>query len=231
MRVKPQPPAHRDLDCPRPAATRQGRPVGALRAVLTSHPAEARSYANSLRRFAMCSITTCLALMVPLSGGFAASNTPVRFQMKEYQNPQPTDPYLKNVWPGLTEKLTREVRAVVANFPPPGHYAPSKFWIATFSIDNKKVLLSIVDHPQAGCQGSGIHHDTLPHELSCPTRLTIIEGNKYITSDAGLTCFYRDNTFATYDEKARSLHIFSTVDGKPASDCENNIHFPEGATQ
>ena len=108
---------------------------------------------------------------------------------------------------------------------------PSKFWIATFSIDNKKVLLSIVDHPQAGCQGSGIRHDTLPHELSCPTRLTIIEGNKYITSDAGLTCFYRDNTFATYDEKARSLHIFSTVDGKPASDCENNIHFPEGATQ
>ncbi len=231
MRLKPQTPTHRESDWPRPAAAHQGGPAGALRTALTSRPVEARSCANSLRSFAMCSITTCLALLVLLSGGLAAGTTPARFQMKEYQNPQPSDPYLKNVWPGLTEKLTQDVRAVVANFPPPGHYAPSKFWIATFSIENRKVLLSIVDHPQAGCQGSGSHHDTLPHELSCPTRLTIIEGNRYDTSDAGLTCFYRDNTFATYDEKARLFHIFSTVDGKPASDCENNIHFPKGATR
>ena len=63
MRVTPQTPTHRDLDWARPAATRQGGPVGALRAALTGHPVEARSYANTLRRFAMCSITTCLALL------------------------------------------------------------------------------------------------------------------------------------------------------------------------
>ena len=62
MRVEPQTPAHRGSGWPRPVAARQGDPAGALRAALTRRPVEARSHANSLGRFAMCSIATCLIL-------------------------------------------------------------------------------------------------------------------------------------------------------------------------
>ena len=62
MRVEPQTPTHRGSGWPRPAAARQGDPAGALRAALTRRPVEARSHANSLGRFAMCSVATCLIL-------------------------------------------------------------------------------------------------------------------------------------------------------------------------
>ena len=122
------------------------------------------------------------------------------------------------------------MRAVVPNFPPPGHNAPNTFWIATFSINSKMVMLSIVDHLQAGCQGSGMHHDTLPHDFACPIRLTVIDNNKYLTTDAGMACFYRDNTFATFDAAARTFYVYSVLDGKPAPDCDATIPLTEGAT-
>jgi hypothetical protein len=72
MRVEPQNPAHRVSGWPRPKATRQGDPAGVLLAALTRRLVEARSNANSLGRFAMCAIATCLALMVPLASVLAA---------------------------------------------------------------------------------------------------------------------------------------------------------------
>ncbi len=72
MRVEPQPPTRQVSGWPRLAVARQGDPAGALLAALTNRSVEARPNANSLRRFAMCSITTCLALLVPFASVLAA---------------------------------------------------------------------------------------------------------------------------------------------------------------
>ena len=180
----------------------------------------------------MCSFTTCLILTMLGIAPTAAKEQSLRFQEKVYDDPQPSDLFLKNVWPGLTEQLTNHVRAIVPSYPAAGHYAKNSFWTATFEIDKLKVLLSIVDHPAAGCAGSGAHHDMQPHPLYCPARLTIIHNGRYVsTIDIGLVCLYRNDTFVSYDDTARKFHIYAQVNGQTPADCSKTVPMSLGAAQ
>ena len=72
--AKDQNPFRRAFDWLRPEVCRQGAPVGALRAALTIHPSETLPFANSVGRFAMCSVAGCLAVMVPVASANAAND-------------------------------------------------------------------------------------------------------------------------------------------------------------
>ena len=180
----------------------------------------------------MCSIATCLILATLGIAPTTAKEQSLRFQEKVYDDPQPSDPFLENVWPGLTEQLTNHVRSIVPSYPAPGHYAKNSFWTATFEIDKSKVLLSIVDHPAAGCAGSGAHHDMQPRPLYCPARLTIIQNGRYISStDIGLVCLYRNDMFVSYDDKTRQFHIYAQVGGHTPTDCSKTVPLSLGAAR
>ena len=170
MRVEPQTSAHRGLGWPRPAAARQGDPAGALRAALTRRPVEARSHANSLRRFAMCSIATCLILATLGIAPTAAQSTAHRVLAEKLDLTQsPMVNVQLQIWSDTVDATVANRRQLLGTVP----NLNLKLTTTAFTALGRRPTI-IVSAVHYQCASS---HDT-PFKLECPARVIELRGGK-----------------------------------------------------
>ena len=172
MRVEPQTPAHRGSGWPRPAAARQGDPAGALRAALTRRPVEARSHANSLRRFAMCSITTFLILATLGIAPTAAESAAHRVLAEKLDLTQsPVVNVQLQIWSDKLEAIIANRRQLLSTVPNLNLKLTTTAFTTSFKDGDRTIIVSAVHYQ---CASS---HDT-PFKLECPARVVELRGGK-----------------------------------------------------
>jgi hypothetical protein len=173
MRVKPQPPTHRDLDWARPATARQGGPVGALSAALTSHPVEARSCANSLRRFAMCSITTCIILATLGTAPTAAQQSETHRLLAETLDltQSPAANIQLQIWDDKLPEIIAKRRQLQNTVPSLHLKLIAEVFTTSFKDGERTIIVSSINEDCASSQ-------VAPNEADCPARVAELRDGK-----------------------------------------------------
>ena len=172
MRVEPQTPTHRGSGWPRPAAARQGGPAGALRAALTRRPVAARSHANTLRRFAMCSITTCLILAILGIAPTAAQSAAHRVLAEKLDLTQsPLVNVQLQIWSDKLDAIIANRRQLLSTVPNLNLKLTTTAFTTSFKDGDRTIIVSAVHYQ---CASS---HDT-PFKLECPARVVELRGGK-----------------------------------------------------
>ena len=172
MRVEPQPSTHRRSGWPRPVAARQGDPAGALLAALTRRAAEARSHANSLGRFAMCSITTCLILASLGTAPTAAQSAAHRVLAEKLDLTQsPMVNVQLQIWSDKLDAIIANRRQLLSTVPNLNLKLTTTAFTTSFKDGDRTIIVSAVHYQ---CASS---HDT-PFKLECPARVVELRGGK-----------------------------------------------------
>ena len=173
MRVKRQTPTHRDLDWPRPAATRQGGPVGALRAALTSHPVEARACVSSLRRFAMCSITTCLVFASLGTAPTAAQQSQTHRLLAETLDltQSPAGNIQLQIWDDKLPEIIAKRRQLQNTVPSLHLKLIAEVFTTSFKDGERTIIVSSINEDCASSQ-------VAPNEADCPARVAELRDGK-----------------------------------------------------
>ncbi len=173
MRADPQTPAHRGSDWPRPAAARQGGPAGALRAALTRRPVEARSHANSLGRFAMCGVATCLILATLGTAPTAAQKSETHRLLAETLDlaQSPAANLQLQIWSDKLDAIITNRRQLLSTVPNLNLKLTTAAFTTSFKDGDRTIIVSAVHYQ---CASS---HDT-PFKLECPARVIELRGGK-----------------------------------------------------
>jgi len=173
MRVEPQPSTHRRSGWPRPVAARQGDPAGALLAALTRRAAEARSHANSLGRFAMCSITTCLILASLGTAPTAAQQSETHRLLAETLDltQSPAANLQFQIWSDKLDAIIANRRQLLSTVPNLNLKLTTTAFTTSFKDGDRTIIVSAVHYQ---CASS---HDT-PFKLECPARVVELRGGK-----------------------------------------------------
>jgi hypothetical protein len=173
MRVEPQTSAHRGLGWPRPAAARQGDPAGALRAALTRRPVEARSHANSLRRFAMCSIATCLILATLGIAPTAAQQSETHRLLAETLDltQSPAANLQLQIWSDKLPEIIAKRRQLQNTVPSLHLKLIAEVFTASFKDGDRTIIVSSINEDCASSQ-------VAPNEGDCPARVAEVRNGK-----------------------------------------------------
>src|SRR5208283_6214607 len=172
MRIEPQTPTHRGSDSPRPAAARQGERGGALRAALTRPPAEVRSHANSLRRFAMCRVAPCLILATLGTAPTAAQSAAHRVLAEKLDlTRSPLGNVQLQIWSDKLDAIIANRRQLLSTVPNLNLKLTTTAFTTSFKDGDRTIIVSAVHYQ---CASS---HDT-PFKLECPARVVELRGGK-----------------------------------------------------
>ena len=173
MRVEPQTPAHRGSDWPRPGAARQGDPAGAHRAALTRRPVEARSHANSLGRFAMCSITTCLILATLGIAPTAAQQSETHRLLAETLDltQSPGANLQLQIWSDKLPEIITKRRQLQSTVPSLHLKLIAEVFTTSFKDGDRTIIVSSINEDCASSQ-------VAPNEADCPARVAELRDGK-----------------------------------------------------
>ncbi len=173
MRVEPQTPAHRGSDWPRPVVARQGDLGGALRAALTRPPVEARPPANSLGRFAMCRVATCLILatlgIAPTAAQQSETHRILAEKLDLTQSPRVN--VQLQIWGDKLDAIIANRRQLLSTVPNVNLKLTTSVFTTSFKDGDRTIIVSAVHYQ---CASS---HDT-PFKLECPARVVELRGGK-----------------------------------------------------
>jgi len=173
MRVEPQTPTHRDSDLPRPVAARQGDLAGALRAALTRPPAEARSHANSLGRFARCWITTCLILATLGVAPTAAQQSETHRLLAEVLDltQSPAANLQLQIWSDKLPEIIAKRRQLQSTVPSLHLKLIAEVFTTSFKDGDRTIVVSSINE---GCASSQV----APNQGDCPARVAEVRNGK-----------------------------------------------------
>lgn len=229
MRVEPQTQTHRGSDWPRPVADCQGDPVGALRAALTRPPAEARFHANSLGRFAMCWVATCLILATLGTAPTAAQSAAHRVLAEKLDLTQlPMVNVQLQIWSDKLDAIIANRRQLLSTVPNLNLKLTTTAFTTSFKDGDRTIIVSAVHYQ---CASS---HDT-PFKLECPARVVELRGGKIRLlaevpdfpisakrGEAGFDASTNSNTqymtVLTFDPANQQIAAKVTYDGETSSD-------------
>ena len=173
MRVEPQPPIHRGLGWPRPATARQGDPAGVLRAALTRPPAEARSHANSLGRFAMCGVATCLILATLGIAPTAAQQSETHRLLAETLDltESPAANLQLQIWSDKLPEIIAKRRQLQSTVPSLQLKLIAEVFTTSFKDGDRTIIVSSINEDCASSQ-------VAPNEGDCPARVAEVRNGK-----------------------------------------------------
>ena len=229
MHVEPQIPAHRGSEWPRPVAARQGDPVGAHRAALTRRPVEARSHANSLGRFAMCRVATCLILATLGIAPTAAQSAAHRVLAEKLDLTQsPMGNVQLQIWSDKLDAIIANRRQLLSTVPNLNLKLTTTAFTTSFKDGDRTIVVSAVHYQ---CATS---HDT-PFKLECPARVVELRGGKILLlaevadfpisakrGEAGFDASTNSNTqymtVLTFDPADQQIAAKVTYDGETSSE-------------
>ena len=229
MRVEPQIPAHRGSEWPRPVAARQGDPEGALCAALTRRPVEAGFDANSLGRFAMCSIATCLILATLGTAPTAAQSAAHRVLAEKLDLTQsPMGNVQLQIWSDKLDAIIANRRQLLSTVPNLNLKLTTTAFTTSFKDGDRTIVVSAMHYQ---CASS---HDT-PFKLECPARVVELRGGKIRLlaevadfpisakrGEAGFDASTNSNTqymtVLTFDPADQQIAAKVTYDGETSSE-------------
>jgi hypothetical protein len=173
MRVEPQTPTHRGSGWPRPAAARQGDPAGALLAALTRRSVEARSHANSLGRFAMCSVTTCLILATLGTAPTAAQQSETHRLLAEALDltQSPAANLQLQIWSDKLPEIIAKRRQLQNTVPSLHLKLIAEVFTTSFKDGDRTIIVSSINEDCASSQ-------VAPNEGDCPARVAEVQNGK-----------------------------------------------------
>ena len=229
MRDEPQTQTHRGSGWPRPAVARQGDVAGAHRAALTRRRVEARSHANSLGRFAICSITTCLVLATLGIAPTAAQSAAHRVLAEKLDLTQsPMGNVQLQIWSDKLDAIIANRRQLLSTVPNLNLKLTTTAFTTSFKDGDRTIVVSAVHYQ---CASS---HDT-PFKLECPARVVELRGRKIrllaeVTDfpisakrgEAGFDASTNSNTqymtVLTFDPADQQIAAKVTYDGETSSE-------------
>ena len=229
MRDEPQTQTHRGSGWPRPVAARQGDPASALRAALTRPPVEARSHANSLWRFAMCRVATCLILATLGTAPTAAQSAAHRVLAEKLDLTQsPMGNVQLQIWSDKLDAIIANRRQLLSTVPNLNLKLTTTAFTTSFKDGDRTIVVSAVHYQ---CASS---HDT-PFKLECPARVVELRGRKIrllaeVTDfpisakrgEAGFDASTNSNTqymtVLTFDPADQQIAAKVTYDGETSSE-------------
>jgi hypothetical protein len=144
------------------------------------------------------------------------------FRQQEYDNPQPGQPIFAETWRGLIQANNEaDAHGFLPLKLPPGANAPIILNNAELAIPGGKIVASINSGMYSGCHTGSLSQDTASRAFACPGRVTVYASGQARTIDVGYVCRVGGDTLnsgshVAYDPKARSLHFYAMVGGKPA---------------
>ena len=173
MRVEPQTPAHRGAGSPRPVAAREGDPAGALGVALTRPPAEARSHANSLGRFAMCRVATCLILATLGTAPTAAQQSETHRLLAETLDltQSPTANLQLQIWSDKLPEIIAKRRQLQNTVPSLHLKLIAEVFTTSFKDGDRTIIVSSINE---GCASSQV----APNQGDCPARVAEVRNGK-----------------------------------------------------
>ncbi len=228
MRVEPQTQTHRGSKWPRPVASRQGDPAGALRAALTRRSVEARSHANLLR-FAMCRVATCLILATLGIAPAAAQSAAHRVLAEKLDLTQsPMVNVQLQIWSDKLDAIIANRRQLLSTVPNLNLKLTTTAFTTSFKDGDRTIIVSAVHYQ---CASS---HDT-PFKLECPARVVELQGGKIRLlaevpdfpisakrGEAGFDASTNSNTeymtVLTFDPADQQIAAKVTYDGETSSE-------------
>ena len=173
MRFEPQTPAHRGSGWLRPAAARLGDPAGTLRAALTLPPVEARSHANSPRRFAICSITTCLILATLGTAPTVAQQSETHRLLAETLDltQRPAANLQLQIWSDKLPEIIAKRRQLQSTVPSLHLKLIAEVFTTAFEDGDRTIIVSSINEHCASSQ-------VAPNEGDCPARVAEVRKGK-----------------------------------------------------
>jgi len=229
MRDEPQTQTHRGSGWPRPAVARQGDVAGAHRAALTRRRVEARSPANSLGRFAMCRVATCLILATLGTAPTAAQSAAHRVLAEKLDLTQsPMGNVQLQIWSDKLDAIIANRRQLLSTVPNLNLKLTTTAFTTSFKDGDRTIVVSAVHYQ---CASS---HDT-PFKLECPARVVELRGRKIrllaeVTDfpisakrgEAGFDASTNSNTqymtVLTFDPADQQIAAKVTYDGETSSE-------------
>ena len=230
MRDEPQTQTHRGSGWPRPAVARQGDVAGAHRAALTRRRVEARSPANSLGRFAMCRVATCLILaMLGVAPAAAQQSETHRLLAETFDLTQSPAANLQlQIWSDKLDAIIANRRQLLSTVPNLNLKLTTTAFTTSFKDGDRTIVVSAVHYQ---CASS---HDT-PFKLECPARVVELRGRKIRLlaevpdfpisakrGEAGFDASTNSNreymTVLTFDPADQQIAAKVTYDGETSSE-------------
>ena len=179
MRVEPQTPSYRGSEWPRPVAARQGDPVGARRATLTCRPVEAPPHANSLGKFAMCRIATCLILATLGTAPTAAQSGRGASRCSRKNLTSPKSPMGERAASDLERQARRKSSRTGVSFSARSRNLNLKLTkrrpFTTSFRDGDRTIIVSADALSTMCPSS---HESRRSKLECPARVVELRGRE-----------------------------------------------------
>ena len=229
MRDEPQTQTHRGSGWPRPAVARQGDVAGAHRAALTRRRVEARSPANSLGRFAMCRVATCLILATLGTAPTAAQSAAHRVLAEKLDLTQsPMGNVQLQIWSDKLDAIIANRRQLLSTVPNLNLKLTTTAFTTSFKDGDRTIVVSAVHYQ---CASS---HD-MPLKLECPARVVELRGGKIRLlaevpdfpisakrGEAGFDASTNSNTqymtVLTFDPADQQIAAKVTYDGQTSSE-------------
>ncbi len=171
MRVEPQTPAHRGSGSSRPVAARQRDTAG--RAALTRRPVEARSHANSLGRFAMCRVATCLILATLGTAPTAAQQSETHRLLAETLDltQSPATNLQLQIWSDKLPEIIAKRRQLQGTVPSLHLKLIAEVFTTSFKDGDRTIIVSSISEDCASSQ-------VAPNEGDCPARVAEVRNGK-----------------------------------------------------
>ncbi|GLI95788.1 hypothetical protein [Methylocystis echinoides] len=173
MRAEPQNPTHRGSGWPRLAVARQGDPAGVLRAALTRRSFVARPFANSLGRFAMCSIATCLILATLGNAPTAAQQSETHRLLAETLDltQSPAASLQLQIWSDKLPEIAAKRRQLQDTVPSLHLKLIAEVFTTSFKDGDRTIIVSSLNEDCASSQ-------VAPNEGDCPARVAEVRNGK-----------------------------------------------------
>lgn len=153
-----------------------------------------------------------------------AASKPVPFIRHIYDNPQPALPILAHSWPDLIKYNNTQIIQLIGKPSVPGQNERLILDIAVVPIIDGTATISMNTTGGPDCVGIAISsHDTYPHNMQCPARITINRHGKYRTLTLGTLCAVDygkkdDIAFAKFDPETNTIKTYIIIDGKKVAD-------------
>jgi hypothetical protein len=173
MRVEPQTQTHRGAGWPRPGAAGQGDPAGVLRAALTRRPVEAWSHANSLGRFAMCRVATCLILATLGIAPTAAQQSETHRLLAETLDltQSPATNLQLQIWSDKLPEIIAKRRQLQSTVPSLHLKLIAEVFTTSFKDGDRTIIVSSINEDCASSQ-------VAPNEGDCLARVAEVRNGK-----------------------------------------------------
>ncbi len=211
---------------------RHGGPLGALRAALTIHPSETLPFANSLRRFAMCSAGASLAALCVAPVPALAENGQ-QMNYADARSLTPADALVGLIWSDAIASQNAFVRETLKQPLAANQNAMLDIISKDFPFHQEALVVTIAS--TRSCEAGANNAASEIEPSVCELRIARIKDGKIMSIQKGSGCYIdhhdpdlpaknrNDNTLVSFDPETRIVRLETIVAGHVVAHCNRTI--------